>query len=147
MPPTTLSALAWCLMPNNDTADPSTKVTMHIPPIIYLILKDIGRNAAKHQGHFPYNTVNADREKGAPSYDSQHPDWTLASSCFLIFTILNRTALNAQSNIPAFNLCFDHFVPQTLADAPLKHRFPTWFELDTLTMKQIDPKGKKHGWY
>ena len=120
---------------------------LNIPPIVYLILKGIGRNSEKYQGHFPYNTVNADRAQGAPSYDHKHPDWTLASTCFLCFTILNRTALTAQSKIPAFHLSFDHFVPQTLADAALKHRFSTWFEVHTLTMKQIDPKGKNRGWY
>jgi hypothetical protein len=55
--------------------------------------------------------------------------------------------LTAQSKIPAFHLSFDHFVPQTLADATLKHRFSTWFELNTLTMKQIEPKGENRGWY
>jgi hypothetical protein len=101
-----------------------------------------GRNSGKNQDHFPYNTVNVDQTKGAPSYDQKHPDWTIVLICFLSFTILNHTAITPQSKVPAFLLCFDHFTPQTLADTPLKHLFPTWLESSIITMKPIVAKGK-----
>jgi hypothetical protein len=119
---------------------------LHIPPVLHLILLNLGRNRGQILGgHLPYNAISTPAGPH-PSW-GRKPDWLFTTAAFLCFQILNLTAANEVSLIPAFPLGFDHFISPILADDILHNRFSDWFQTDAPIFKPRDPIGRHNGYY